>query len=60
VLVRRPKSSIFTVLLLLALLAIMFACALMVIEMWRYGFDWNPQANSRSAAPATTVDVPLA
>ncbi|HJQ78613.1 MAG TPA: hypothetical protein VJ828_01590 [Lacipirellulaceae bacterium] len=59
VLVRRPKTSIYTVLLLVALLAIMFGCLLMVIELARYGFQWKPPANLRSAAPATAPDVLL-
>jgi hypothetical protein len=53
-LVRRPKTSIYTVLLLVALLAIVFSCLLLVIEMWQYGFDWNPpqaKANSAMSAP---------
>jgi hypothetical protein len=58
-LVRRPKQSIYTVLLFIALLAIAFGCLLMVIELARYGFQWNPPANLRSAVPATAPDVLL-
>jgi hypothetical protein len=59
VLVRRPKTSIYTVLLLVALVAIMFGCLLMVIELARYGFQWKPPANLRSATPASAPDVLL-
>jgi hypothetical protein len=59
VLVRRPKTSIYTVLLLVALLAILFSCLLMVIEMWRYGFDWRPQAKTSPPALSTAADVLL-
>jgi hypothetical protein len=59
VLVRRPKTSIYTVLLLIALVAIVIGCLLMVIEMAQYGFQWNPPANLRSAAPIASPDVLL-
>jgi hypothetical protein len=48
------------VLLLIALVAIMFSCLLLVIEMAKYGFQWKPPANLGSAAPATAADVLLA
>lgn len=57
VLVRRPKTSIYTVLLLVALVAILFSCLLMAIEMAQYGFQWKPPANLRSALPASAPDV---
>jgi hypothetical protein len=44
------------VLLLIALVAILFSCLLMVIEMARYGFDWNPQA--KAASPPLTASAP--
>ncbi len=57
VLVRRPRTSIYTVLLMIALVAIMFSCLLLVIEMAQYGFQWKPPANLSSAAPVAAPDV---
>ena len=57
VLVRRPKTSIYTVLLLIALVAILFCCLLLVIEMARYGFDWNPQAKATSPLATSAAEV---
>jgi hypothetical protein len=45
------------VLLLIALVAILFSCLLMVIEMARYGFDWNPQAKATSPLTVSAPDV---
>ena len=60
VLVRRPRTSIYTVLLMIALVAILFSCLLLVIEMAQYGFQWKPPANLSSTAPTTAADVLLA
>lgn len=59
VLVRRPKTSIYTVLLLITLLALVFSCLLMVLELAQYGFQIKPPANLRSAVPMNAVDVQL-
>ena len=50
VLVRRPKASIYTALLGIALLALLFSCLLLVLELWRYEFQINPPSSLRSAA----------
>jgi hypothetical protein len=42
VLVRKPRASIYTVLLLVALLALVFGCLIMVLELWRYEFQIKP------------------
>jgi hypothetical protein len=49
VLVRKPKNSVYTVLLMIALAAIVIGCLMMVLEMAKYGFQWKPPANLRSA-----------
>ena len=60
VLVRRPRTSIYTVLLLIALVALVFSCLLMVLELAQYGFQMKPPANLRSAAPPAVTTVHLA
>ncbi len=55
VLVAKPKTSIFTVLLLIALLALTFSCLMLLWEWSRYSFQHKPPANLRaswSTAPA--------
>jgi len=51
VLVRRPKSSIYTVLLGISLAAIGLGCLIMVLEIWQYGpiwtFPWKVPINLR-------------
>jgi hypothetical protein len=42
---------------MIALVAIMFSCLLLVIEMAQYGFQWKPPANLSSAAPVAAPDV---
>jgi hypothetical protein len=54
VLVRKPQTTIYTVLLLIALLAMVFSCLLMVLELADYGFQFRPPANLR--AGAVTLD----
>lgn len=49
VLVRRQKSSIFTVLLLIAIVALVFSCLVMILEWAQYGFQHQPPANLRSS-----------
>jgi hypothetical protein len=53
VLVRRPKASIYTALLGIALLALVFSCLLLVLELSRYSFQIKPP-NLRSAVPGVT------
>ncbi len=57
VLVRRPRTSIYTVLLMIALMAILFSCLLLVIEMAQYGFQWKPPANLSSVMPVSSAEV---
>jgi hypothetical protein len=57
VLVRRPKTTIYTVLLLLALVAILIACLIMVVEWAAYGFQHKPTALSRPAATAVIAQA---
>jgi hypothetical protein len=47
--VRQPRTSIYTVLLLIALLALAFSCLLMVLELAAYRFQIKPPANLRSS-----------
>jgi hypothetical protein len=48
-LVRRPKASIYTALLGIALLALVISCLLLVLELVRYEFQIKPPANLGSA-----------
>jgi hypothetical protein len=50
-LVRQPRTTIYTVLLLIALLAIVFSCLLMVLELAQYEFQIKPPANLGSWLP---------
>ena len=50
VLVRRPQTTIYTVLLFIALVALVISCLIMVLEMLQYGFQYKPPANLRSAS----------
>jgi hypothetical protein len=49
VLVRQPRTSIYTVLLLIALLALVFSCLIMVLELAQYRFQIEPPANLGSS-----------
>ncbi|MCI0332682.1 MAG: hypothetical protein L0228_05620 [Planctomycetes bacterium] len=49
VLVRRPTTTIFTVLLFIALMALAIGCAIMAWEMLQYDLQYKPPANLRSA-----------
>src|SRR3954469_4543250 len=57
VLVRRQRSSIYTVLLLIALLAVLFGCLMMIMEWWQYSFQYKPPANLRSELPRPTINL---
>jgi hypothetical protein len=60
VLVRRPKASIYTALLGIALLALMFSSLLLVLELVRYDFQIKPPANLRSAVSGVVSDLRVA
>ncbi len=47
VLVRRPQTTIYTVLLFIALMALVISCGIMVWELLQYGLQWKPPANLR-------------
>lgn len=57
ILVRRQKSTIYTVLLLVVLLALAVSCLVLILEWAQYGFQYKPPANLRSATSPTTFDV---
>jgi hypothetical protein len=57
VLVRRQKTKIYSVLLLIAVVALAFGCLMMVLEWLEYGFQYKPPASMRSAAVAAPFDV---
>jgi hypothetical protein len=56
-LVRQPRTSIYTVLLLIALLAIVFGCLLMVLELAQYEFQIKPPANLGGSSRPASVDL---
>jgi hypothetical protein len=51
VLVRRPRSNIYTVLLGVAAAALAIGCIVLLLEIWQYGppwtFPWNIPPNLR-------------
>lgn len=57
ILVRRQKSTIYTVLLLVVLLALAVSCLVLILEWAQYGFQYKPPANLRSATSPTAFDV---
>jgi hypothetical protein len=57
VLVRRQKTTIFTVLLGIALAALVFGCFLMILELARYRFQYKPPTNLRSDIRCARVDL---
>jgi len=48
--VEKPKSDVYTVMLLIALMAIGSAIALLCSEMSKYEWDWKAQSIQRPAA----------
>ena len=52
VLVRKPKTTIFTVLLGLSAAALAVGCLMLLLEIWHYGppwtFPWKISINLRS------------
>jgi hypothetical protein len=57
VLVRRPQTTIYTVLLFIALASLMIGSLILAWEWWQYDFQYNPPANLGSAAPAAARTV---
>ena len=57
VLVRRQKTTIYTVLLLIAIVALAISCLVMILEWAQYGFQWKPPANLRSETSAVSFDA---
>ena len=41
VLVRRPKSNIYTAMLIMTAAALAFASLMMLLEIWQYGSIWS-------------------
>ena len=56
VLVRRQKTTIYTVLLLIAIVALAISCLVMILEWAQYGFQYKPPANLRGATSAAPVE----
>jgi hypothetical protein len=54
VLVRREKTSIYTVLLMITLGAVLIGCLIMILELWRYGFQYKPSKLRSEVRPAIT------
>jgi hypothetical protein len=54
VLVRRPQTTIYTILLFIALMALVISCLILAWELFQYDLQFNPPANLRSAAPVVT------
>jgi hypothetical protein len=59
VLVAKPKTSIYTVMLLIALLALTFSCLVLLLEWSRYSFQHKPPANLRAAWSAAPVQIEI-
>jgi hypothetical protein len=57
VLVQAPKSDIFVAMLGVALGAIVLACLLMVLILWRYDFKANAKLAARDSGPRVLIAV---
>lgn len=57
ILVRRQKTTIYTALLLIVLLALVVSCVMLILEWSQYGFQYKPPANLRSATSAVAFSV---
>jgi hypothetical protein len=57
VLVQAPKSDIFVTMLGVALGAIVLACLLMVLILWRYDFKANAKLAARDAGTRVILAV---
>jgi hypothetical protein len=53
VLVRREQTSIYTVLLMITLGAVLLGCLIMILELWRYGFQYKPPKLRSEVRPVT-------
>lgn len=49
VLVRRPPTTIYTVLLFISFMALLIGSLILAWEWSQYGFQYNPPANPRTA-----------
>lgn len=56
VLVRRQKTTIYTVMLLIVIVALAMGCLMMILEWAQYGFQYKPPTNLRSSI-AVACDV---
>lgn len=59
VLVVKPKTSVYTVMLLIAVLALVFSCLVLVREWSRYSFQHKPPANLRAAWSAAPAQIDI-
>ncbi|MEX2307563.1 MAG: hypothetical protein WD738_08225 [Pirellulales bacterium] len=59
VLVRKPQTTIYTVLLFIALMAVIVSCLLLVLELLMYDFQFKPPANLRSAVVVAPLELPF-
>jgi hypothetical protein len=59
VLVHRPRTTIYTVLLFLSFVALLVGCLIMAWEMWQYGLQYEPPANLRRAEVSVTTPYHL-
>jgi hypothetical protein len=59
VLVRRPQTTIYTMLLFISLLALVVSCLIMAWEMLQYDLQYEPPANMRRAAQIITTPYHL-
>jgi cytochrome b subunit of formate dehydrogenase len=57
ILVRRQGTNIYTVLLLIAVVALALSSLIMILEWMQYGFQYKPPASMRSAAIAVPFDA---
>lgn len=60
VLVRRPQTTIYTVLLFISLMALLIGSLILAWEWWQYGFQFNPPANLGTAARPSVAQLFLA
>jgi hypothetical protein len=59
VLVRRPRASIYTALLFIALVALVVSCLMLVLELLQYEFQIKPPANLRTGTHVVAADTRL-
>ena len=60
VLVRRPQTTIYTVLLFISFMALLIGSLILAWEWKQYDFQHNPPSNLRSAAPPGVAHTWLA